>query len=336
MGGDMRDRKDLIGDPVDPNMPVRYEPDEGDGGHPLVATIVGVVFLLLMAASSRESGASGLQGQAEKLIYLATSAVVGAAIVWGIAYAITIRKASTGWKIGSLIAIAIASLLSTAIRMSHRGAYLDDAMAVSNQIQEVARTGKADGLKLDEGGGPMSRMTAAMLKPLLADSAAYQQEMQAAGLVEVVGLEGLTRTSPVLDHCDALDRLADQAKHYGSRWQDHMAAAVAIGREAVRAGEMPAEALRGFESGARETGGKTARQWELSGLTATEAAAICRVLARRNWDMKGNMAEFRNGADLAEFNRHGARYEAYAAESERIRAGSKAALEQWAKEGKTP
>ena len=333
----MRDRKDLIGDPVDPVTAARNEADaaEENGGHPIVATIVGVLFLLLMASQGRSEGFGGGPGtQAEKMGYLLGSVIGAAGIVWGIAYAITIRKASTGWKVGSLVVIAIAALLSTAIRMGRPDAALRaDALEVSKQVQAIADSGKsAADIKLEAGSGPMSRMMAAMLNPMMADAAAFEKEMHAAGLVQVVSFEGLTRKSPVLDNCDGLDRLADRARHYRSRWPDHLAAARAVGEQAVRAGEMPADALKGFEEGARESSPNTDRQWELNQLSATEGAAICRVLARRNWDKPGNAVEFRNNADLAELQRHASKIEAYAAESERIKARSRSNVADWTRE----
>ena len=92
---------------------------------------------------------------------------------------------------------------------------------------------------------------------------------------------------------------------------------------------MTADALSGFEKGARESSGNADRQWELNQLSATEAAAICRVLARRNWDKPGDEVLFRNGADLAELRRHGSRIEAYAAESEQIKARGRAGVAEW-------
>lgn len=333
----MRDKKDLIGDPVEPEMAARLQAAarEEDGGHPIVATMFGVSFLLLMASQGRSEGfGGGSESEAEKMGYLLGSVAAGAAIVWGIAYAITIRKASTAWKIASLIIIAIASLLSTAIKMGGRDAALvSDALDVTNQVRTMAESGKgAADIRLNAGSGPMSRMMAAMINPLMADSAAFEKEMQAAGLVQVVSFEGLTRNSPVLGRCDGIDRLAERAGYYRSRWPQHMAAAFAVGQQAVRAGEMPAEALRGFEKGARDSSGNTDRQWELNQLSATEAAAICRVLARRNWDKPGNEILFRNDADLAEFRRHGARIDAYAAESEQIKARSRTNVTEWTRE----
>lgn len=330
----MRDKKDLIGDPLEPEMAARFEAaaKEEDGGHPIVATIVGVVVLLLMAGQGRsETFGSGLGSQAEKMGYLFGSVAAGAGIVWGIAYAITIRKASTAWKIASLIIIAIASLLSTAIKMGGSdAAFMSDAMDVTNQVEEMVDSGKGPAdIRFKAGSGPMSRMMAAMLNPLMADGAAFEKEMQAAGLVQVVSFEGLTRKSPVLDRCEGLDRLAERAGHYRSRLPQHIAAARAVGQEAVRAGELPADALTGFEAGARDSSGNTDRQWELNQLSATEAAAICRVLARRNWDKPGNAVMFRNDSDLAEFRRHSSRIDAYAAESEQLRTRAKSNIDKW-------
>jgi hypothetical protein len=81
-------------------------PSRRTGGRPLIATaICAGVLLLWLASNSSIHPRSGV-GPA----YFVGVALGGAffgAILWGISFAITIRKASRGWKLGSLAALVV-------------------------------------------------------------------------------------------------------------------------------------------------------------------------------------------------------------------------------------
>jgi hypothetical protein len=265
---------------------------------------------------------------------LGTAAVAIAAIVWAIAYAITLRKASTAWKAGSLVGFVILSCLvelSLAGRASR--SLVEDAADTITQVQQAAKAiksgkGAAD-IKFNAGSGVMSRMMAKMINPLLADSAAYERDAKAQGLYQVVTFEGLTKASPVLDHCERLDAFGPRARAVGSRVKDHLADARAIGEEAVRSGELPREAMRGWEAGVAAAGSdtKAVRQWELLGRIADDAAAMCRILGLRKWDKPGNTVLFRKAADLKAIKTYADRINGNSAEAERMRAEGMAAVQ---------
>lgn len=76
------------------------------GGHPLLATAICVGLLLLSLAGQGAAQIAHEDGPAFSVGFVLGGALFGA-ILWGIAYAITIRKASPGWKAGSLIVLAL-------------------------------------------------------------------------------------------------------------------------------------------------------------------------------------------------------------------------------------
>jgi hypothetical protein len=90
------------------------------GGRPLLATLICVGVLALSFAGQSttpmEAGES-----ASSTGFVLGGAVFGA-ILWGIAFAITIRKASTGWKAGSLIFLALLGGLVALARLASAGA----------------------------------------------------------------------------------------------------------------------------------------------------------------------------------------------------------------------
>jgi len=76
------------------------------GGRPLLATLICVGVLALALAGQGTTRAEPSDDLAFSVGSVFGGAVFGA-ILWGIAYAITIRKASAGWKAGSLIVLAV-------------------------------------------------------------------------------------------------------------------------------------------------------------------------------------------------------------------------------------
>jgi hypothetical protein len=75
------------------------------GGRPLLATAICAGMLLLWLA-----GRTTIPTGSRDLAYFSGVAIAGGlfgAILWGIAFAVTIRKASKGWKAGSLILLAM-------------------------------------------------------------------------------------------------------------------------------------------------------------------------------------------------------------------------------------
>lgn len=90
------------------------------GGRPLLATLICVgVLALSLAGQSTTPMEPG--GPASSAGFVFGGAVFGA-ILWGIAFAITIRKASTGWKAGSLILLALLGGLVALARVTNAGA----------------------------------------------------------------------------------------------------------------------------------------------------------------------------------------------------------------------
>jgi hypothetical protein len=85
------------------------------GGRPLLATLICAGVLALSLAGQGTTPMESGGGSADSVGYILGGAVFGA-ILWGIAFAITIRKASTGWKAGSLVALAV---LGGLVALSH-------------------------------------------------------------------------------------------------------------------------------------------------------------------------------------------------------------------------
>jgi hypothetical protein len=91
------------------------------GGRPLIATLICVGVLALSLAGQSSTPMVPGSGPAFSGGFVIGGAVFGA-ILWSIAFAITIRKASTGWKAGSLILLAVLGGLVALARVTSAGA----------------------------------------------------------------------------------------------------------------------------------------------------------------------------------------------------------------------
>ena len=298
-------------------------------GHPLLATVVCIIlmfFSLIGGAGRHEAHGSG----AELAGYIMGGAVF-AAMLWGIAYAITIRRASPGWKIGSLITLIIVGLLVAVLKVGVQNVAMHDDMAAArNQMSGVLSNGvDAAPLAPGEEAGPLTRMMAMVINGSLADGKAFAAASAAAGLQQVSGFQGLTKASPVLDHCDKVAALAGLASEIGGHFPTYVATARKEGEAAIARGAATQEEVDGAVEGMNRNSGKFAHQWAVVAQFATDGGAMCRVLARRHWRMGADgKVLFTDNADLAQASALLARIRISGAEIERTRAEARAGVTQ--------
>jgi hypothetical protein len=276
---------------------------EKSGGHPVIATIIAAFFSLIGVFSGDRVSLTA-DGLAGRIGYIAGGAG-GCALLWGIAYAITIKRASRGWKIGSLIVLLMLGALGSLVRLGTQNlAVRADADATARQLAEAMKQGdNPQPLATGPDAGPLMRMSARTTNMILANAKAFNADADASGAVAILSLRGLTKQSPVLDHCDRIAGLAGRAASIGANFPKYVAAARAEGDAAIAAGEIGRPAVDGFISGLDGTHPKYERQWALLGQTATDGAALCRVLARRHWENgAAGQVLFSNPGDLREAN----------------------------------
>ncbi|MES2443621.1 MAG: hypothetical protein V4574_12390 [Pseudomonadota bacterium] len=305
-----------------------YRDEEEYGGHPLIATLVAVAILLLTLGVplTLPPGSGGAYRAGMLTGYFA----FGPLILWGLAWAITIRKASPGWKIGSLIVIVLVNALVVIMRLGAPSAALaSDMRGIATQFQGVLDAdGNVSEIKAAPGAGPLTRVNTVVLNAMIGDIAAYGREAEAAGMGELDTTK-LGKASPVLGRCDAIAALSARAAWYKGRYEDHLAQGHRVGEAAVKAGEMPREALDGFEEGARAGRGKLDRRWDLFAGMAEESAALCRLLKASAWTNRGGKVLFVRQQDLEAFQSHAARLAGYQDEEARMRDAAKASARDY-------
>jgi hypothetical protein len=300
------------------------EEHENKRGRPLVATLVGAAALLLLVAVPIGPPGEAPLNPDEAMAYRAGelfgAAVLSAGIVWGIAYAITLRFASRKWKIASLIVLGIVATIVSVARIGAReGALRDDT---SDAIAELDRATRGSGTldrPLRAGDGPLTAMLAALANPALADRQAFDREAEAAQVQQVLDLE-LPRSAPVLRNCERIAALEPRATALRGRLPAYLQAGREAAEPFVRRGALSAgqrdEFLAG--AGAPENRNRFERQWTLTAGWARESAALCRILADRPWRRTGGLVTFDTERDHLAAQRHIDRVNTIAEEMQRI------------------
>jgi hypothetical protein len=89
--------------------------ESGRNRAPLIATLFGCAWVLLVLARPREAISEDL---AERIVYALGLAAGPAIITGGVVYLVGLRKAPARWKIGSLAAILLVSILVAFVQSS--------------------------------------------------------------------------------------------------------------------------------------------------------------------------------------------------------------------------
>jgi hypothetical protein len=219
----------------------------------------------------------------------------------GICYAITLKRASRGWKIASLVILLLIGTIGNLANLGRRNlAIRADAQAALANLVRAADAGP-DAPPIDPGpdAGPFTRMGAKSANMLIADARAFHTAQTAAGLATVISFHGLTKSSAVLDHCERLDAVATQADALADRYPAYVAAARAEGEAMIARGRLDQPGMEKFLTGLTAEQAEFHRQWTIAAGIARTGTALCRILARRRWEMGDDgRVLFAYGGDL--------------------------------------
>lgn len=289
--------------------------------HPLLATVIGSIILLASAGSAPSDDPTN------SVAYALGSGFGAVLVVGGIAWFATLRHASDGWKAASLITLFVVGALSGLVKIGNaRAQFASDAKGVANEMQQMMNAPEGSMPQLSEGSSPLSRMSAVMVNGIANDFAAFDKESESAGLVQIISFEGLTKSSPVLDHCDRVSGLSARARYFEGRLPGHIEAAQKIGRDAVSNGTASQSLIDDFIGGARDNRNPYT-QWQLLASISEEAGALCDQLAQRRWVKDGDMIRFMSDVDLRNANARLERIKQIEIKMEQIRAKAKADAE---------
>jgi hypothetical protein len=287
--------------------------EETGGRAPLDASVIAVLggcALLVIAALA----APRLVPQQPYAVLLGAGAAAGA-LLWTIAFALTLRRASMPWKLASLAILAGAGAIAGLIAHSQ---YQTRARADASSFAEV-EFGPQGAPQLPAGvatRGPASRLLAASVA---ADAQAKRDYAAAFGALGAGNLNSpylLQQDPRVLGRCGEVEGIKTMARDQYRQRLDRQGAL----ERAIQSANLPAKAKQGM---AMMAGAPLAHDQEdavLANQIATLDATgeLCTLLARRGWSNAGGYFGFGSSAEKARFDALGKRRQALAGEAARI------------------
>jgi len=280
---------------------------------PLIAT--GIVAALMLAFAFAMPRSLDIGRNDSSVMGAVISGCIISIILWGIAFAITIRRAAGGWQVGTLlfaIAVGVGSQIAAITLAAHR---ISGDMATVVEQYRALSAGAQTPERVPAGTGPVSRISEVFLNGTLQDRRAFERDVRALGVDQILSIEGLTHSSPVLHRCAAFEALAAQARRLGSfGWESHLAEARRVADEAVRNREMTAGDADAFFASAQDNHYFSQRQWALDAEVVEDAQELCELYARRPWVVRGTEILFASQRDLEEVRFHLERIRIHVAE----------------------
>ncbi|PCD04234.1 hypothetical protein COC42_08080 [Sphingomonas spermidinifaciens] len=276
-------------------------------GRPIVATVICALLLIGSCVGQQNLPRPDIAGQGELVGRLLGGALF-AALLWGIAFVVTIRRASRRARLISLSSLLALGVLTQLVALNRRAesgraveAERTQAREVAAQVDRIVESDGNSGMTARPDAAPLTQLLANGVNQSLGTTRRFKAEADAAGLAQVTSFEGLTTASPVLDRCDRVAALAGQAAAAEREIADIQARVTREGEAMVARGELSATQFRSFLRGAAQTQPRAERQWQLTGALATDGAALCEVLARRRWQKDASGAVlFTDRGDLTE------------------------------------
>ena len=287
---------------------------------PLAATIGGAIIILVVSILI-----DSLAGHRHIFVTTLGAATVVALFVWVVAFLVTLRHASMGWKIGSFFAMIVTGLVAGVIGIG------TTITAMQNDVGAIAevKINPSFGLELPEGGarGPISKATFAYLKVVVDDAMKHREALQALGYDGLTSPFALKQRAGLLSHCDKKATVTPMIEAYYARrraafdkWQADLSAI-----------DMDETYRKGFADAGSKTHGRVVDMLQRAATNEHaqigEMVAMCQILARHHWAEQYGHFGVSSPADLREFNAHARREEDLSAEAAALMRDSLATME---------
>lgn len=267
--------------------------EEAPEGQPLVAVFFAVAAII---AGTIFMPVPPLEGTFARIVTIGVG-TLAAAILWGIAWLITIRHSSFGWKLGAFALIWLAGVgtLDRCIARSH--AAMKNDIEAFNHIK-LDPNGRPTLPEKAEFAGPISRMFVDFFKASSDDMIKTESKIGELNL-EILGDAWRTKDDPsVLENCERADKGVPLVRDFAKR-QTKRAADLKAQAEAMWLPDADKEAL--MKTVARHNGAtKLTELAEIQAKMFGEWRIRCTILKRTNWKASGMMFLFTSQADLAE------------------------------------
>jgi hypothetical protein len=145
---------------------------------------------------------------------------------------------------------------------------------------------------------------------LQADRAAFDAEMDKAGIDALLDPAELRRSDAILDDCSVTDRLKTRVEEQRTRLDTNIAETRRALQATPASSKVRRDMLAGFDESMTRNAAENARRWDYSLRALGELNTMCRVLARRHWQLSASSIGFTSDRDMNEFNAAVDRYNA--------------------------
>lgn len=277
--------------------------------HPVIAVLAGCAMLVLAAVIGPRLAPQ------QPYATLVIGGIVLALLLWAIGFAVTIRRSSPGWKLGSLAILAAAG---AATGLVAHGQYQTRARADASSFAEVEFGPQgAPQLPGDASArGPISRLFVAGVQADAAEQRAYAAALGKFGAGALNSPYLLQQDPRAIGHCGEIEDIRALARQQSEARAGRRTEL----RRTIEGTTLAPQAKRGIavmagtDAAAAKDDALLANQ--LATLDAT--GALCALLAEHGWYNDNAYFGFRSAGDKARFDALEARRKALAGEAARI------------------
>ena len=270
---------------------------ERSDGHPWLAMAAGAIAILVVTIAAMNLLPVEVAGHGAAALGAVT---LLAAIIWGVAWFLTLRDATTGWKIAVGAVIWGMALLTVA------GAIAWSNIAVRIDIADARR------LRVDANGdpymppgmrpGPITRAMFDFLHDMTSEQHKRQAEFQVMGMDRLHDAWMVSNTPGILKDCGRFVRAEPEIAASDQRVEAAIRRVHVRLSEVVRDEALRAELIKAFDKGVDSNRDNMRRSSALQRHQLELGGALCAFLASHRWKAQGNQFMFFSQSDLAGFD----------------------------------
>lgn len=271
---------------------------EQSDGRPWIAMLAGAGAILLISIVTMNLSPVEISTHS---VWSLVAATLLAALVWGGAWFLTLRDATTGWK------IAVAAMLWGIALLTVAGAIAFANIAIRIDAANVRR------IRIDENGeprlpagmtaGPITRTMFDFLHDMTSERHKREATFQVMGMDRLHDAYLVSNTPAMLKDCGRFVRVAPQIDQSDRRVtasiaRVHQRLGVIVKDEAMRR-----ELIKAFDKGLNTNLGNMRRSSELQRQQLEIGGRLCTFLATHRWKAQGSQFMFYNQSDVGTFGK---------------------------------
>jgi len=271
---------------------------EQSDGRPWIAMLAGAGAILLIAIVAINLSPFDMSTHRAGALAAAT---ILAALIWGGAWFLTLRHATTGWKIGVAAVLWGIALLIVAgtIAFANIALRIDAANVRRIRIDETGEPRLPPGMAA----GPITRTMFDFLRDMTSERHQREAMFQVMGMDRLHDAYMVSNTPAMLKDCARFVRVEPKIDQSDRRVtaaiaRVHTRLGVIVADEATRR-----ELIKAFDKGLNINLSNMRRSSELQRRQLEIGGRLCTFLATHRWKAMGSQFMFYNQGDIGMFNR---------------------------------